>query len=149
MKTPRSSGRKATRSKTSVKKSSATRSRARRLAVLFNITQEEYDKILKFQGGGCAITGVKFGRLCVDHDHKDGALRGILSWKINRALESFKDNPQWLRAAADYLENPPIPQALGEVVHGVLGRVTRKPSNRRYGPDGSKTPQPRSVNAEN
>lgn len=126
------------------RKSSKELARDRRLKVLFNITAEEYDRVLKFQGGVCAITGLPAKKIVLDHDHKNGKLRGLIDWRINRALEVFKDNPEWLRRAADYLENPTVQQALGEVVYGVVGSVSRKAKNRRYGPNGSKTPSPRS-----
>jgi len=123
--------------------SAAERKRSQRLKLLFNITAEEYDAVLKFQKGVCAITGKPSKRLVVDHDHATGLVRGFIDWKINRALEAFKDNPALLRRAADYLENPTVTAALGENVYGVVGRVTRKAKNRRYGPHGTKQPQKR------
>ena len=67
----------------------------------------------------------------------------MLSAWANKGLAVFQDNPEWLRNAAEYLENPPVPRALGEEVYGVVGRVSRKVGSRRYGPDGTKEPQPR------
>lgn len=117
--------------------------RSKRLKALFNISAEEYDKVLQYQGGVCAISGRPMRRPAVDHDHKSGLVRGIIDWNVNRSLAGFMDNPEWLRAAAEYLEHPPVTAALGEEVYGVLGKVTRKPKNRRYGPLGTKTPFPR------
>ena len=72
---------------------------------------EEYARILKEQGGGCAICGRKTAgnrimpySLPVDHDHKTGKTRGILCSPCNRALGYMEDNPNRLRAAAKYLE---------------------------------------------
>lgn len=42
----------------------------------------------------------KFDR---DHDHRTGMPRGLLCHKCNRALQVWV-TPEWLRAAADYLE---------------------------------------------
>jgi len=43
----------------------------------------------------------------LDHDHKTMKLRGILCFRCNSALRYWV-SPEWLRAAADYLENPPF-----------------------------------------
>jgi hypothetical protein len=151
MKPPRSSGRKATRSKTSVKKSS-DRARARRLAVLFNITPEEHAKIREFQCNHPAfklLLGAVGKREGTDHRHASGLVSGILEWRINRAygmLEAVSgDNlPAVLRALALYHEHPPAVDALGERRYGLLGKAQYK-KVMKYGPDGSKTPQPRKV----
>ena len=119
------------------------KSRATRLKALFNITPAEYKKIFKFQKNRCPITGFVSGRFCVDHCHRSGLVRGILSWKINKALAHFNDDPVLLRKAADYLETPPAVTALGEYVYGVIGSVSRMASRRKYGPNNTKTPQPR------
>lgn len=79
----------------------------------YNLSVEDHDLILEFQGGVCAITGKKMPyNLAVDHDHKTGYVRGLLSKSANGLLRKARDNPDVLRAAADYLENPPA-QALG------------------------------------
>ncbi|WDH80177.1 endonuclease domain-containing protein [Microbacterium esteraromaticum] len=45
--------------------------------------------------------------LALDHDHATGAWRGVLCQRCNQAIGMFRDNPQLLRLAADYVENPP------------------------------------------
>jgi hypothetical protein len=47
-------------------------------------------------------------RFDIDHDHKDMFIRGLLCPRCNRALPSWI-TPQWLRAAAEYLERGPVP----------------------------------------
>lgn len=132
------------KTKTPTELATSRRSRSRRLKALFNITLAEYDRVLAYQGGVCAISGLATSKaLVIDHDHRSGRVRGCLNWNVNRSLAAFRDNPEWLRRAADYLEHPPVSAALGEDVYGVMGSVTRKASNRRYGPFGTKTPQPR------
>jgi hypothetical protein len=137
----------------------AEQSRERRLRYSFNITSEEYEKVLMAQGGVCAITKERFRAdgeplvLAVDHDHQSGLLRGILSMKVNQGLAFFDDNPAYLRNAAEYLENNPVTAALGEPVYGLIGKSMgkkgRKKKDPRYGPKtadnpkGTKTPQPR------
>lgn len=51
----------------------------------------------------CEICGINT-KLCWDHDHATGKFRGTLCVSCNLGLGSFRDDPQFLRAAADYLE---------------------------------------------
>jgi hypothetical protein len=113
--------------------------------LIFNTTVTEYDKVLAYQNGVCPITLRKPSTFFLDHRHSDGALRGLLSMRANKGLAYFNDDPAQLRRAADYLENHPYTAAVGEQIYGVIGRVTNKAKNRRYGPSGSKEPQPRKV----
>lgn len=74
--------------------------RARQLGV----TDDEYERLLAAQGGGCAICGStpKTRRLHVDHDHRTGRVRGLLCMRCNRALPSWVTT-RWLLDAAEYL----------------------------------------------
>ena len=40
----------------------------------------------------------------LDHDHSTGKVRGILCQNCNVAIGLLRDNPDLLRAAAEYLE---------------------------------------------
>lgn len=102
--------------------------RAKRLWKLYRLTPEEYDQIFEHQGGVCAITGEppKGQRLSIDHDHTSGELRGLLSPWVNKGLAFFQDSPVLLRAAADYLENYPVRQALGKRKFGLIGKAQPK-----------------------
>jgi hypothetical protein len=84
----------------------------------YGITEEEYEELLTAQGGACAICGKKPSatrRLCVDHRHADGLVRGLICTNDNQNLLGvFKDNAALLRAAADYLDNPPAVKTIGE-----------------------------------
>ena len=42
-----------------------------------------------------------------DHDHTTGEWRGLLCNRCNYAIGQMSDNPELLRLAAAYLENPP------------------------------------------
>lgn len=63
--------------------------------------------LLEKQNGGCAICEYKFGQkigdMHVDHDHKTGAVRGLLCDLCNRGLGYFKDQASRLIAASKYL----------------------------------------------
>jgi hypothetical protein len=43
-------------------------------------------------------------RLSVDHDHTSGKVRGLLCASCNFAIGNMGDDPDKLRAAANYLE---------------------------------------------
>jgi len=47
--------------------------------------------------------GAKY--LSFDHDHVTGALRGLICHNCNRGIGNLQDSPEYLRAAADYLES--------------------------------------------
>lgn len=88
--------------------------RQRSLLSKYNLTIEDYDAILKEQGGVCAICGnheiatTKYGgikRLAIDHDHSTGEVRGILCNKCNIALSMLDENLDILASAASYLIN--------------------------------------------
>jgi hypothetical protein len=105
-------------------KKSNQKTRERRLWTLFRLLPEEWQSILTFQGGVCAITGkppVKVN-LSTDHNHLTGQIRGLLSIRANKGLAHFNDDPALLRKAADYLENPPAVKALGKKVFGLIGK---------------------------
>jgi len=74
---------------------------------LYNISLNEYYEILTVQNGGCAICGKEKSKskdfLCVDHDHKNGEIRGILCDNCNRGLGLFDDNAELLMNAFNYL----------------------------------------------
>ena len=72
----------------------------------YGITMEEFEVMKAEQDGVCAICGTKGKKeLSVDHDHETGMVRGLLcSGGCNPGLGYFKDNPELLRAAAEYLE---------------------------------------------
>jgi hypothetical protein len=74
---------------------------------------------MDYQGGVCAICRQpRRYRLDVDHDHKTGMVRGLTCRLCNRRiLPGAKDNPEVLRNAASYLEDPPAVRFLGPRYH--------------------------------
>ncbi|TLZ99857.1 MAG: hypothetical protein E6J97_05165, partial [Methanobacteriota archaeon] len=69
-------------------------------------TEDEYVAMLEAQGGVCAICKEKprRSRLAVDHIHGTDEVRGLLCNLCNPALGLFKDDPDRLKAAIEYLE---------------------------------------------
>ncbi len=78
----------------------------------YGITIQNYDDLLKSQGGSCAICestdagsyGLNvIGSFAVDHCHSSGVIRGLLCNRCNRAIGLLKDDPYTLFKAVDYL----------------------------------------------
>lgn len=73
----------------------------------YGLTREGHAALVAEQAGTCAIckTACSTGRdLAVDHDHTTGKVRGLLCQACNVTLGQMRDDPQLLRAAADYLD---------------------------------------------
>ncbi len=87
----------------------ARQTRAQAHRALLAAHRHEYPALLAHQDGHCGICPrppSENRRLDMDHDHKAMLIRGLLCVRCNRNLPDWM-TPEWLRAAADYLENPP------------------------------------------
>lgn len=83
---------------------------------LYRLPRGRYAEMLASQGGACAIckqTDATGLTLSIDHDHAccpDSAescgqcVRGLLCTACNHGLGKFRDSPEFLRAAAAYLD---------------------------------------------
>lgn len=89
-----------------------------RVEKVYGLSAEGYDRLFRLQGGRCAICCRRpmTKRLAVDHNHKTGAVRGLLCAHnengCNRAvianLEAAVDGGlEAARRAVAYLEDPP------------------------------------------
>lgn len=67
------------------------------------MTPQIYETMLAAQEGKCSICDEPEG-LFIDHCHKSGRVRALLCIRCNHGLGQFKDRPEILRKAADYLE---------------------------------------------
>lgn len=75
---------------------------------LYGITVDEFDDLLKLQGGVCGVcSGPSMGRgtYHVDHDHKTGKVRGLLCHKCNVALGMVQDSEDHLSRLIAYLRS--------------------------------------------
>jgi len=71
----------------------------------YNLTDEQYQKMLNEQGRKCAICKEQ-KRLCVDHCHKTGKIRGLLCFGCNLDIRILEGPPEKLRSAQKYLRTP-------------------------------------------
>lgn len=79
----------------------------KQLIANYGITLEQYNELLAKQKGICAICkepSPNGKRLCVDHCHKTGKVRGLLCDICNKGVGHFRDNSEYLRAAINYLK---------------------------------------------
>lgn len=107
--------------KTSRKNSEAGRLTSRKwhLQSKYSMTVEDYDSLLDYQHGKCAICGdndpiiLRGGpSFVVDHDHSccpgekscGKCIRGLICHSCNLGLGNFKDNLETMRSAILYLE---------------------------------------------
>ena len=83
------------------------RSQNRRKSALkcsYRMSLEQYEQLLVRQNGACAICGKQTTkRLCVDHCHATGRVRGLLCSKCNLGIGQLDDDPGLMRAAIAYL----------------------------------------------
>jgi len=78
----------------------------------YSIDYDRYYSLLEEQDHKCKICGDEGFtmkdehklKLVVDHDHKTGAVRGLLCHNCNRGLGLFQDNKENLQAAIAYLK---------------------------------------------
>jgi hypothetical protein len=89
-----------------VRARSRERYRENHLKTKYGISLADYEAMLRRQGGVCGICKRKPGkrRLCVDHDHKTGQVRGLLCGRCNSGNGFYQDDPRLTRAATAYLE---------------------------------------------
>jgi hypothetical protein len=70
------------------------------------LSADAVDEMLAAQGGVCAICKERpevEARMHVDHDHRSGAIRGVLCSRCNHAIGLLREDPVLFARAADYL----------------------------------------------
>jgi hypothetical protein len=74
----------------------------------YGINHDVYLEMLAKQNGCCQICGIteeEHGkRLHVDHNHTTGKVRGLLCNRCNTAIGKFKEDPEVIRKAIQYIE---------------------------------------------
>lgn len=75
----------------------------------YGLSVEDYNRIFDEQNGRCKICGrhqTNFkNALHVDHNHKNMVIRGLLCYRCNHILGSFKENPLIFIKMAKYVVN--------------------------------------------
>lgn len=91
--------------------------RGQHLLRRYDLSLEEYEKLLAVNNGKCWICGGGSTKsLSVDHNHKDGGVRGLLCHPCNQVLGRWKDDPIKASRAMTYLVED------GKLVRDLLGR---------------------------
>lgn len=81
---------------------------ARKLEKTYNITIAEYKEMLNVCNNKCEICGSsgmeeRYFKLCIDHCHKTGKVRGLLCNSCNTSIGRLGDNPIAILKAYKYL----------------------------------------------
>lgn len=109
-----------------------------RLRKEFHITLEEFNKVLKYQDGKCAICKEKFTKkgktkiLFVDHQHSEPAeVRGLLCYICNKGIAVLQDKAESCYNAFVYLKNPPFRAVLGKSIYTAPGKIGSEARKKR------------------
>lgn len=79
------------------------KTRDTRLRSMYGLSLLDFQKLSKKQKDACAICYRKV-KLCVDHCHQTGIVRGLLCTRCNRLLGMIQDSVKELRSAIRYLQ---------------------------------------------
>ncbi len=84
--------------------------RNEKLRCYYNISPDDYSRLLAIQNGCCAICGSthhygnkKSSHFQIDHDHTTGDVRGLLCAKCNRGLGLLGDSESSILKVLNYL----------------------------------------------
>jgi hypothetical protein len=114
--------------------SAKTSARKYNLWKFFRITPEEYETIYSYQKehpSFSLLLGNGKIKDAVEHRHKDGLVRGLMSNMLNKAYGYIErlypsDTSKVLRALAEFHDNPPATVALGSPRFGIIGKAKHK-----------------------
>lgn len=94
------------------KESAAKAARKYKLRVAYNMTVDDFNKMLEAQGGTCAIckgpAKGRFNTYNVDHNHNTGKVRGLLCFSCNVTIGIAQDNIDILSKMIIYLNGGAI-----------------------------------------
>ena len=77
----------------------------RKLRKLYNITETDWNRMLREQDGKCLICGAKEDeRLHVDHCHETDRVRGLLCKTCNVCLGLLNEDPALFERCIEYIE---------------------------------------------
>ena len=82
--------------------------RAWHLKTTYKMSEEDFERMKAKQNGACAVCLTtepltRSGVFAIDHDHRTGAVRGLLCMQCNVALGAVKDRIDILERLIEYL----------------------------------------------
>lgn len=82
----------------------------------YGLSQQELEAMIARSGGKCDLCEREFGtepgtQRCIDHCHETGTVRGLLCFSCNVALGHFRDSPDIIHSAIEYLQKHSTPEA--------------------------------------
>lgn len=79
--------------------------RRRRLSFKYKLTEADVEAMKAAQDNRCLLCQRSFGvvKLCIDHNHATGKVRGLLCAKCNSVVGWLEVHPGWLGRVVDYL----------------------------------------------
>ena len=86
----------------------SSKNRASWLVKKYKLTPGEFNAMAEAQGNKCSICKSAPRRLEIDHNHKTGAIRGLLCGSCNRAIGLLADEPERCVSAGLYLNRHKI-----------------------------------------
>lgn len=104
----------------------AAHHRAYKLERQYGLASEQVEAMFASQNGKCAICSAALvrrrkGGMAIDHCHATGVVRGLLCHRCNTGLGLFRDNPDALRRAAEYVGgNAIVPQVAAQVLAALM-----------------------------
>lgn len=81
--------------------------------IKYGVDRHGYERMLADQGGKCFICKSTFdeshqrSKSCIDHDHDNGKIRGLLCTSCNSGIGLLKESEEVFLTAIAYLKNPP------------------------------------------
>jgi len=69
----------------------------------YGITPEQLAEMVITQEGRCKICEQPSPNLSIDHCHTTGVVRGLLCRSCNTAIGHFRDDPEVMQRAIEYL----------------------------------------------
>lgn len=90
------------------------RDRVASLRKQYNLSVEQYRKLLEDAGGRCPICTKRVKKWVVEHNHETGEVTGIVCTRCNVGLLAYSDHDvETARRLVEYLDNMPSVRVLG------------------------------------
>lgn len=70
----------------------------------YGLSAQQHEEMLLLQGGRCALCLRGDIKLCIDHDHSSGQVRGLICNMCNSYLGIINDSVEVLKRAIEYLQ---------------------------------------------